>query len=272
MRPSCAPLPPDLASRAKRVALALPLLAPRFFGGVGGFGGFGGGEQEPETQKGRTVVVDLEVTLRDLYLGRVFEVLREKAEYKPAKGTRKCNCKTRMATRQIAPGMYQQYPTQTCEDCPAVKLVRSKEALQVEVEPGMRDGHEITFFEQGEPLLDGEPGDLKFRLRTVASANAAGVPFERRGDDLLVAATVTLTDALVGFERQMLHLDGKAVPLRAEGVTRPGDVARLPGQGMPVNGHGRRFGDMYVSYSVQMPAALTDAQKKTVRELFKDAF
>jgi DnaJ family protein B protein 11 len=216
--------------------------------------------------------VDLEVTLRDLYLGRTFAVVREKAEYKPSKGTRKCNCKTRMATRQIAPGMYQQYPTQSCEDCPAVKLVRAAETLQVEVEPGMRDGHEITFFEQGEPLLDGEPGDLKFRLRTAASGNADGVAFERRGDDLHVGATVTLTDALVGFERSLLHLDGKQVPLRAEGVTRPGDVAKLQGQGMPVNGHGKRFGNMYVTYSVQMPTQLTDAQKKTVRDLFKDAF
>lgn len=212
------------------------------------------------------------MTLRDLYLGRTFAVVREKAEYKPSKGTRKCNCKTRMATRQIAPGMYQQYPTQSCEDCPAVKLVRAAETLQVEVEPGMRDGHEITFFEQGEPLLDGEPGDLKFRLRTAASGNADGVAFERRGDDLHVGATVTLTDALVGFERSLLHLDGKQVPLRAEGVTRPGDVAKLQGQGMPVNGHGKRFGNMYVTYSVQMPTQLTDAQKKTVRELFKDAF
>ncbi len=212
------------------------------------------------------------MTLRDLYLGRTFAVVREKAEYKPSKGTRKCNCKTRMATRQIAPGMYQQYPTQSCEDCPAVKLVRAAETLQVEVEPGMRDGHEITFFEQGEPLLDGEPGDLKFRLRTAASGNADGVAFERRGDDLHVGATVTLTDALVGFERSLLHLDGKQVPLRAEGVTRPGDVAKLQGQGMPVNGHGKRFGNMYVTYSVQMPTQLTDAQKKTVRDLFKDAF
>jgi DnaJ-class molecular chaperone len=76
------------------------------------------------------------------------QVTRDKGVYRPTKGTRKCNCKTRMATRQIAPGMYQQYPQQTCEDCPAVKLVRTQETLSVEVEPGMRDGTEITFFEQ----------------------------------------------------------------------------------------------------------------------------
>jgi hypothetical protein len=48
----------------------------RFFGGgFGGFGGFGGGgDAEPETPKGRTVTVDLQVTLRDLYLGNSFTV------------------------------------------------------------------------------------------------------------------------------------------------------------------------------------------------------
>ena len=27
----------------------------------------------------------------------------------------------------------------------------------------MKDGHEISFFEEGEPVIDGEPGDLKVR-------------------------------------------------------------------------------------------------------------
>lgn len=43
-----------------------------------------------------------------------------------------------------------------CEDCPNVKYVREAEALTVHVEPGMPDGHTITFFEEGEPIVDGE--------------------------------------------------------------------------------------------------------------------
>ena len=49
----------------------------RFFGGggFGGFGGFGGGDEEEEqTPKGDDVRVDLEVTLKDLYLGHQFKV------------------------------------------------------------------------------------------------------------------------------------------------------------------------------------------------------
>jgi DnaJ family protein B protein 11 len=47
----------------------------QFFGG--GFGGFGFGQQEEEeTPKGDNVVVMLEVTLEDLYLGKHYTVLR----------------------------------------------------------------------------------------------------------------------------------------------------------------------------------------------------
>ncbi len=48
----------------------------RFFGGGGfpGFGGFGGmGDEEEQTPKGHDVHVELEVTLKDLYLGHHYK-------------------------------------------------------------------------------------------------------------------------------------------------------------------------------------------------------
>lgn len=36
--------------------------------------------------------------------------------------------------------------------------------------------------------------------------------FERRGDDLYTNLTVSLRDALVGFEMDITHLDGHLVP------------------------------------------------------------
>lgn len=51
----------------------------------------------------------------------------------------------------------------------------------------------ITFFEEGEPLIDGEPGDLNFVVRTVPVPH-----WERRGHDLLINQTITLVEALTG--------------------------------------------------------------------------
>jgi len=41
------------------------------------------------------------------------------------------------------------------------RLVTEERVLEVEIEPGMRDGQEYPFVAEGEPHIDGEPGDLK---------------------------------------------------------------------------------------------------------------
>lgn len=66
-------------------------------------------------------------------------------------------------------------------------MVNEERLLEVEVEVGMVDGQETTFFAEGEPHLDGEPGDLKLRIRTMPHP-----VFERRGDDLYTNITISL--------------------------------------------------------------------------------
>ncbi len=79
--------------------------------------------------------------------------------------------------------------------------------------------------------------------------------------------TISLVDALTGFSHVLEHLDGHNVTLAAAGVTRPGHVAHVQGEGMPIFDSSRR-GDLIVTYTVDFPAALTDAQKDSVRALF----
>ncbi|PNW80507.1 hypothetical protein CHLRE_07g320150v5 [Chlamydomonas reinhardtii] len=227
------------------------------------FGGFGGGQQEEEVRKGHTIYVDLYVTLRDLYVGKELQVVRDKAVIKETSGTRKCNCKTKIMTRQLGPGMFQQFQTQECGTCPAIKLEREQEPITVHVEPGMVNGHQITFFEEGEPLVDGEPGDLVFVVRQALDAR-----FERRGHDLMHNYTISLVDALTGFSHTIDHLDGHKVTLSATGVTRPGDYHQIKGEGMPVHSQEPKRGDMWVQYTVAFPPSLTEEQKAAVRTLF----
>ena len=57
---------------------------------------------------------------------------------------------------------------------------------------------EIVFFEEGEPLMDGEPGDLRFVVRTRADPR-----FQRDGADLRHNLTISLVDALTGFSTEV---------------------------------------------------------------------
>lgn len=232
------------------------------FGGFGGFGDRGFGEEEEQTPKGNNVYVELEVTLKDLFLGNTFTVTRDKNVIKPAKGKRQCNCKNKMVTKQLGPGMFQQFQTQECEQCSNVKFARESETLQVTVEPGMKDNEEINFFEEGEPMIDGEPGDLKFVLRTRPDKR-----FLRQGNDLLYNATITLVDALLGFSVKVKHLDGHDVTLAASDITIPGRMQTLKGEGMPLLDQAGKRGDMHVTYTVRFPEQLNESQKKCIKEL-----
>lgn len=65
--------------------------------------------------------------------------------------------------------------------------------------------------------MDGEAGDLKFVVRQLPHPK-----FVRKGSNLMYNASISLLDALVGFTKEIEHLDGHKVTLHSDGVTRPG--------------------------------------------------
>lgn len=92
--------------------------------------------------------------------------------------------------------------------------------FQVEVEVGADDGHEQRFVGEGEPHVEGEPGDLVFKLRVQKHPL-----FERVGMDLYTNVTISLQDALNGFTMDITHLDGHLVRIAREKV---GNAVEFP--------------------------------------------
>lgn len=217
-----------------------------FFGDFFGFGG--NSNQDKETPRGSDVTVDLWVTYEELYKGQFVELLRVKPVYKPTKGTRKCNCRQEMITRQLGPGRFQMMQQTTCDECPNMELTTQDKLLEVEVEPGMRDGAEQKFHGEGEPHIDGDPGDLKVRIKTLPHA-----VFERRGDDLYTNATISLDAALTGFTITLKHLDGHIVKINREKVTWPGAKVRKTGEGMPNYDNNHVKGALYITFDIDFP-------------------
>ncbi|KAL8262229.1 hypothetical protein R6Q59_026278 [Mikania micrantha] len=107
----------------------------RFFGGGGG-----GHDEEEKVARGDDVIVDLDATLEDLYMGGSLKVWREKNILKPAPGKRQCNFRNEVYHMQIGPGMYQQMTEQVWEKCPNVKYKREGNFISVDIENGMQDG------------------------------------------------------------------------------------------------------------------------------------
>ncbi|KAG6552764.1 hypothetical protein Mapa_005712 [Marchantia paleacea] len=234
----------------------------QFFGGSGMRFGFGGDDEneEDKTPKGNDVYVDLYVTLEDLYIGNSLRVWREKSVLRPASGKRKCNCKNKVMHKQIGPGMFQQYTQQVCEECPNMKFEREGISITMDIEKGMVDGQEIVFYEDGEPIMDGDAGDLKFVIQTEPHER-----FIREGNNLKTSVTISLVDALVGFEKELTHLDGHSVKLGTKGITKPNETKRFSGEGMPIHESVRR-GDLFVTFEVTFPSKLTEEQKAIIKK------
>lgn len=211
--------------------------------------------------------MDLWVTLEELYSGNFVELVRNKAVYRPTHGTRKCNCRQEMVTRQLGPGRFQMMQQSVCDECTNQELVNEEKLLEVEIEPGMKDGQEQIIRGEGEPHIDGDPGDLRIRVKTKPHAI-----FERRGDDLYTNVTVSLTDALIGFEMTIPHLDGHKVQIKRDKITWPGARMRKPNEGMPNYDNNSQRGTLYITYDVDFPKGeLSEEEKQEIKAILKEA-
>lgn len=257
-----------------------------------GFGGGGGGGHggHGDKRKGPNVVIPLEVELRDIYLGKEFQILHKKQTLCPkCRGTgakdpddvKVCpGCKgsgVKIFTQQLGPGFVTQ-TQRTCDQCggkgriaksqcpfcKASKVAVGEEELTVILERGMPDGHEIVFEQEADERPDEIPGDLIFRVETLPDKR-----FTRRGDDLHMNMTISLLEALVGFSKSFRHLDGHSVKVTKEDVTKPGEVFMIAEEGMPKHNWSSELGNLYIEFNIKMPASVTEEQKAAFRELLK---
>nr|XP_057939060.1 dnaJ homolog subfamily B member 11 [Doryrhamphus excisus] len=236
-----------------------------FFGDFGFM--FGGNRQQQDRNipRGNDIILDLEVTLEEVYSGNFVEVVRNKPIAKEAPGKRKCNCRQEMRTTQLGPGRFQMTQEMVCDECPNVKLVNEERTLEVEIEQGVRDEMEYPFIGEGEPHIDGEPGDLRFRIKVLKHP-----VFERRGDDLYTNVTISLVEALVGFEMDIVHLDGHKVHIMRDKVTKPGARMWKKGEGLPNFDNINIRGSLIITFDVEFPQTqLDEQQKKGVHDLLK---
>ncbi|KAK3910637.1 DnaJ-like protein shv [Frankliniella fusca] len=233
-----------------------------FFGGD--FFPFGNPhDNQHETPKGANIVIDLWVTLEELYSGNFVEITRNKPVMKPAKGTRKCNCRQEVVTKSLGPGRFQMMQQTVCDECPNVKLVNEERTLEIEIEPGMVEGQETKFVAEGEPHVDGEPGDLILKIKTQTHKK-----FERHGDDLYTNITISLQDALIGFSTEIDHLDGHKVTVSRDKVTPPGTKIRKKGEGMPNFENNNLHGALIITFDVEFPKkVLSEEEQEEIKKL-----
>lgn len=253
---------------------------------------FGGGQQMQQggVGKGPDANLNLQVPLSEIYNGAQHKISITKQKLcRTCKGTgaaskadfQKCTqCKGSGHVKQriqLMPGFVQesQAPCPKCggkgkqikKKCPACKgnkVFRGDQQLEIDIEQGIPDGHKITLEMEADQNPDQIPGDVIFKVQTVPDKS-----FTRDGDTLDHAMSISLKEALFGFSKRIVHMDGRAVEVDRTDVTQHGYRQVIKGEGMPKHGVPSERGDLGVTFNVQFPRKLTVQQKNVIAKALK---
>ncbi|KAH9532052.1 hypothetical protein CY35_19G068600 [Sphagnum magellanicum] len=248
-----------------------------FFGGGGQSFGGGSGRGNRRQRRGEDVVHPLKVSLEDLYNGTSKKLsLSRNVLCSKCKGTgsktgasgRCVGCQgsgMKVSIRQLGPNMIQQMQhvctdckgsgeviseKDKCGQCKGQKVVQDKKTLEVHVEKGMQHGQKITFQGEADEAPDTETGDIVFVLQLKDHPK-----FKRKGDDLFVQHSLTLTEALCGFQFPLTHLDGRQLLIKSVPgeIIKPGQCKAINDEGMPHYQRPFMKGRLYVQFSIDFP-------------------
>eukprot|EP00919_Chromeraceae_sp_WS-2016_P076116 GHVR01179980.1.p1 GENE.GHVR01179980.1~~GHVR01179980.1.p1 ORF type:complete len:365 (+),score=95.64 GHVR01179980.1:61-1155(+) len=248
-----------------------------------GFGGGGGGRQRERGQP-KTADMDMKLrcTLEQLYFGEIFKIYytrRIMCVNADECFINKKECQgvgVKVVNQQMGPGFFVQNQLQdescvgrgkawkkNCKSCPNGQREEDRLPLNVYVETGMKTGDRIVHDGVGEQKVGHDPGDLVLIIEELPHDR-----FVRVGDDLHVTQIITLKESLVGFTKQLEHIDKSKIPIYRSEVTDNGYIDRITGMGMPIKDtHGRK-GDLVITYKVKFPTKLTQKQKELIGQIF----
>ncbi|KAJ7770794.1 DnaJ protein [Mycena maculata] len=152
-----------------------------------------------------------------------------------------------------------------CSHCGGVGKVRSKTTVQVDIVPGVEDGMTLRLPKRGDAPISGKgsPGDLLVRLHVAESKD-----FSRQGNNLYHKTRIPMHVALLGGKVRVPTLDGD-VDVRVPTGTQQDEEMVLKGRGVP-SPQGSQVGDLFVSFSVQLPRSLTTRQRELLQQYADD--
>jgi DnaJ-class molecular chaperone len=123
--------------------------------------------------------------------------------------------------------------------------------LKIVIEKGMQDGTEMLV---REAFNDGKGSNRDGIIRIKQAEHNL---FARKNADLLMKLTISLEEALFGFNKTFTHLDGKIHELRSKRneIIDFGTVFLVKDMGMPIY-KSVEYGDLYVVIEIEMPKKL----------------
>jgi molecular chaperone DnaJ len=152
-------------------------------------------------------------------------------------------------------------PRTPCEECGGRGRTAGQRTHEIDVPAGIESGQRMRISGAGHAGEGGAPaGDLYVEVLVAEDER-----FQRDGEDLLVIAALSATEAMLGTSIEVPTLDGEQ-EVEVSAGTQPGDQHVMRGAGLPRLGGGRR-GDQRVIFNVIVPINLSEEQRELARNL-----
>jgi len=264
--------------------------------GAGGFGDFmdiffgGNRNRGPrETPQLKPTVRPVEITLRDAYHGKTMTVNVERnvvcsgCQGKGGSDSKTCTaCKGQgeiLKMQQLGPNMYTQTRApcrdcsgtgkiiekkNLCKECNGKKMSTKNEKIEVSIPGGVPDEDKIPILGKGNEHPEYRTGDLVIIVKIKPNAT-----FKRVKNDLMIEKNISLIEALGGFSFNLEHLNDQLITIKSKPGTMVAhkQVMQVANMGMPHPKSPMTFGNLYITFNVQMPDKLTQDQIQALQKV-----
>jgi len=135
-----------------------------------------------------------------------------------------------------------------------------EKVLTIDVKKGWKAGTKITFPKEGDEMPGMEPQDIVFVLEEKPH------PYlKREKDDLVYTHTISLAQALTGFDVPIQTLDGRRLNIPIREVVSPSSTKIISGEGMPLQKNPNQKGNLIIKFNIVFPRHLSEQQKAQIR-------
>jgi curved DNA-binding protein len=222
-------------------------------GARAGRGGFDFGqesafsEDDGAVERGRDIEGDILVTLEEVRAGSVRSVsVRHNVACEQCSGTGRRG-------------------SHLCSLCAGTGQISKTDSYQVKVPPGVAQGQRLRLAGRGEAGAGGAAaGDLYLRVKFARHPD-----FEIQDRNLIYEASIAPWEAVLGAEISVPTLDGR-VNIRIPPGTQNGQKLRVRGRGLPGRS-GEAGGDLIVKAAVEVPAHVSDGERKLWEHLARES-
>ena len=139
---------------------------------------------------------------------------------------------------------------QICTNCNATGMINEIINEDVKLPKGIPTSESILSKGKGHIHPNGTVGNLVINMNIREHHF-----FHRKGSILLMKKSISISDALCGFEFYLQHLDKHILKINIPHgkVISPNSVFKIKGEGMPIFGNDNYFGDLLVQFKVDFP-------------------